>query len=178
MRYHLLLLSCSENPSLYGVFLWLPVYSPSRRKMSLELVQFCTWNFWNVTGVDTESSDNHGGVPKKVTFSSCLNLGLTFIYLVRNTMPKDGNQTSACPMWPDQPAQCATILRLKYAFSTISLLACFIVLFLIWLFRHHKNGVQRLILFLTISACALSFGFVLGDYHTAGGGCTFQGSLR
>merc|ERR1711962_257468 len=92
-------------------------------------------------------------------------------------MPKDGNQTSSCPMWPNQPHQCNTILRLKYAFSSISLIACIVVLALIWLFRHHKNGVQRLILFLTVSACVLSFGFIIGDYHTSGGTWTFQGFL-
>lgn len=92
-------------------------------------------------------------------------------------MPKDGNQTSSCPMWPDQEHQCAIVLTLKYIFSSISLVSCIFVLFLIWLFRHYKNGVQRLILFLTISAFCQSLGFVIGNYHTAGTACAFQGFL-
>ena len=92
-------------------------------------------------------------------------------------MPKDGNQTSTCPMWPHLPHQCTTILAVKYTFSSISLIACIVVIGLIWLFRYYKNGVQRLMLFLTISACIQSLSFMIGDYHTGNNACRFQGFL-
>lgn len=66
-----------------------------------------------------------------------------------------GSSSSEC-LWPDQPSRCDTILGLQYTFATISLACLLFVIASILLFKLYKLFVQRLILFMCLSAAVKS----------------------
>lgn len=89
-------------------------------------------------------------------------------------MIADGNYTSECPLWPDNPHQCTVVLALQRTFSALSLVGCLFIIFIIWLFRMHQYFVQRLILLLSISAALECISFIIGDIYTNQVTCQFQ----
>jgi len=84
------------------------------------------------------------------------------------------NYTNECPLWPSQPDRCQVILKFQRTFSAISLIGCVFVIFMIWLFYLYKYFVQRLILFLSISAALQCFSFIIGDIYVDNSLCEFQ----
>ncbi|XP_066927574.1 cyclic AMP receptor-like protein A [Clytia hemisphaerica] len=84
------------------------------------------------------------------------------------------NFTVECPLWPDKPGRCEVILGLQRSFSAISLIGCLFVILVIWLFRMYKYFVQRLILFLSVSAALQCVSFLIGDIYTDNFLCEFQ----
>lgn len=87
---------------------------------------------------------------------------------------RDANYTVPCPLWPKEPNRCETILILKRLFSSLSLIGCVFIIFIIWLFRHYKSQVQRLTLYLSISAGLQSISYVVGDLYPDKDVCRFQ----
>jgi len=89
-------------------------------------------------------------------------------------MLRTANYSLDCPLWPDHPNQCKTILIVQRFFSSLSLIGCLFIITFIWLFRMYKYFVQRLILFLSISAALSSISFLIGDLYTDHNMCEFQ----
>ena len=84
------------------------------------------------------------------------------------------NYTGDCPLWPENPDRCEVVLILQRTFSGLSLAGCLFVVAVIWLFRMYQYFVQRLILFLSISAALQSVSFLIGDIYTDNFLCEFQ----
>lgn len=84
------------------------------------------------------------------------------------------NYTGDCPLWKDNPDRCEVVLILQRIFSCLSLAGCLFVIAVIWLFRMYRYFVQRLILFLSISAALQSVSFLIGDIYTDNFLCEFQ----
>ncbi|XP_065185677.1 cyclic AMP receptor-like protein A isoform X2 [Sycon ciliatum] len=70
-----------------------------------------------------------------------------------------------CSLFPDNPNHCTVIINIRRAFSTLSLVGCIFVIFIIWLFRKYKYFVQRLILALTVAAAMDSISYLMGAIH-------------
>lgn len=85
----------------------------------------------------------------------------------------NNSQVVSTCMWSEKH-QRKTILALQRTFSALSLVGCIFIVVLIWLFKTYKYFVQRLILFLTISAAFQSFSFILGDLYENDTMCQFQ----
>lgn len=81
--------------------------------------------------------------------------------------------TSDC-LWPDQPSRCAVILVLQYTSATISLVCLLFVIVTILLFKLYKLFVQRLILFLCLSAAVKSGLYFIVIDHIGNSGCIAQ----
>lgn len=89
-------------------------------------------------------------IPFYCHLSNKLDIGLFFrITTLYRTM---ANLTSKCSFWPENPSKCHNIVVLLKVFSSISLLGCIFIIGTICLFKLYKYFVQRLILFLSISA--------------------------
>jgi len=83
---------------------------------------------------------------------------------------------AGCP-WPDDLHRCRVVMYVQDTFGALSLLGCIFVIFVIWLYEKYNNYVQRLILFMTISAAIHSISVLIGDFYTSGHACVLQGFL-
>lgn len=79
-----------------------------------------------------------------------------------------------CPFWKDSSHQRTVVLGLQRTFAALSLVGCLFIIGIIWLFRMYKYFVQRLILFLSISAALECISFIIGDVYTNNATCQFQ----
>lgn len=71
---------------------------------------------------------------------------------------------------------CTILINVRRSLGVVSVVGTLIVLVLILLLRRYKLLVQRLILYLTLSACFDGIGYILGTNKvTEGPLCTFQG---
>ncbi|XP_065647342.1 cyclic AMP receptor-like protein A isoform X2 [Hydra vulgaris] len=86
----------------------------------------------------------------------------------------DVNYTLDCPLWPDAPHQCSTVMIIQRFVSTVSLLGCLFIIVVICLFRAYRIFIQRLILFLSISAAFQCISYVISDLYTNNFVCQFQ----
>ncbi|KAG1959730.1 G-protein-coupled receptor [Pimephales promelas] len=70
--------------------------------------------------------------------------------------------------------QCDVILKVKRATGTFSLVACFFMLFVIWLLRRYNSLAQKMVVSLTVAAFFDSVAYVMGESHSEGSLCNFQ----
>ncbi|KAM3934975.1 uncharacterized protein RB166_002362 [Leptodactylus fuscus] len=75
---------------------------------------------------------------------------------------------------PSSSSQCTTITTVKRITATFSLIGCFCMLFIIWLFRKYNSLAQKMILSLAIAAFFDSIAYVMGEVLTDGALCNFQ----
>lgn len=75
---------------------------------------------------------------------------------------------------PGQEYQCEIILDVRRVFGLISMLACLIAVFLLWLFKKYREFTHRLLIYLNISTFLVSCVQVAGNYSLSGFPCTFQ----
>ncbi|XP_018409020.1 PREDICTED: G-protein coupled receptor 1-like [Nanorana parkeri] len=82
-----------------------------------------------------------------------------------------------CTLFASQPStssQCVTINTVKRITSAFSLVGCFCMLVLIWLFRKYNSLGQKMILSLTVAALFDSIAYVMGEVIPDGALCNFQ----
>ncbi|KAK7154208.1 hypothetical protein R3I94_007538 [Phoxinus phoxinus] len=70
--------------------------------------------------------------------------------------------------------RCDVILKVKRATGTFSLVACFFMLFVIWLLRRYNSLAQKMVVSLTVAAFFDSVAYVMGESHPEGSLCNFQ----
>ncbi|KAK1169770.1 cyclic AMP receptor-like protein A [Acipenser oxyrinchus oxyrinchus] len=87
----------------------------------------------------------------------------------------DKNNTR-CPLFltNSDDYKCVLIIQVKRVTATFSLISCFFMLCVIWLFRKYNSLAQKMILCLTIAAFFDSIAYVMGDVHPDGVLCNFQ----
>ncbi|XP_031752665.1 cyclic AMP receptor-like protein A isoform X1 [Xenopus tropicalis] len=68
----------------------------------------------------------------------------------------------------------ATIITVKRLTATFSLIGCFCMLLIIWLFRKYNSLAQRMILSLSLAALFDSIAYVMGEVLPDGVLCNFQ----
>ena len=88
------------------------------------------------------------------------------------------SNSTDCPIWPDKPDRCKTVLIVQKIFGSLSLVGCALVIMIIVIAKKYNIFVQKLILTLTISAFFLSLSYVIGEVHTeTSHRCRFQAFL-
>ncbi|KAM4702358.1 uncharacterized protein O3C94_003273 isoform 1-T1 [Discoglossus pictus] len=70
--------------------------------------------------------------------------------------------------------ECVTILTVKRVTATFSLIGCFCMLLVIWLFRKYNSLAQKMILSLTVAAFFDSMSYIMGEVIPDGALCNFQ----
>ncbi|XP_073422115.1 uncharacterized protein [Dendrobates tinctorius] len=75
---------------------------------------------------------------------------------------------------PSSSSQCVTITVVKRITATFSLIGCFCMLIVIWLFRKYNSLAQKMILSLAIAAFFDSIAYVMSEVLPDGVLCNFQ----
>ncbi|XP_015219869.1 uncharacterized protein [Lepisosteus oculatus] len=86
------------------------------------------------------------------------------------------NNSSRCTLFntDSDDYRCVTIIAVKRATATFSLIGCLFMLFVIWLLRRYNSLAQKMILSLTVAAFFDSIAYVMGEVHPEGALCDFQ----
>ncbi|KAK9969379.1 hypothetical protein ABG768_027557 [Culter alburnus] len=86
------------------------------------------------------------------------------------------SSSSRCTIFKAAPDdyRCDVILKVKRATGTFSLVACFFMLFVIWLMRRYNSLAQKMVVSLTVAAFFDSVAYVMGESHPVGPLCNFQ----
>eukprot|EP00112_Aurelia_sp_Birch-Aquarium-sp1_P025574 Seg857.4 transcript_id=Seg857.4/GoldUCD/mRNA.D3Y31 product="Cyclic AMP receptor-like protein A" protein_id=Seg857.4/GoldUCD/D3Y31 len=87
------------------------------------------------------------------------------------------NYSLPCPLFPDHPTRCNTVLAVKRTSASLSLIGCVFLIFIIWLFQKYKFFDQRMILFLGVAALLDSVSYIMGDIYPEGKLCDAQAFL-
>ena len=94
-------------------------------------------------------------------------------------MTHGDNSTEHCIMWPDKPERCNVVLNVQRAFSSLSIVGCLFVGFIIIIFKKYKAIVHKLIFWLTVSALVNSLVLLIDNiYRENGHFCRFQGFVN
>lgn len=80
-----------------------------------------------------------------------------------------------CRLFPDTPYYCDILVYTRAISGSLSLIGSSFVLSIIWLFRKYTVFVQRLILYLSLSAFFHAISFMMGGVHPLGPSCVFKG---
>ncbi|XP_051782093.1 uncharacterized protein si:dkey-100n23.5 isoform X1 [Erpetoichthys calabaricus] len=70
--------------------------------------------------------------------------------------------------------RCVTIIVVKRVTAAFSLIGCFSMLLVIWLFRKYNSLAQKMILSLTVAGALDSVAYLMGDIRPDGSLCNFQ----
>ena len=84
---------------------------------------------------------------------------------------KDGNYTVPCPLWPDNTQRCEVVQTVKRIVATLSIIGCLGIVLIIWLFKYYKYQVQRLTMYLSISAGLSALMYLVGEVYHNDAGC-------
>ncbi|XP_072032946.1 cyclic AMP receptor-like protein A isoform X2 [Amphiura filiformis] len=80
----------------------------------------------------------------------------------------------SCTLFGGDLNKCNAIVGVKKAMASLSLIGCFFMIFVIWLFRKYTLFVQRLILYLTVAAFFDSTAHLMAKVHPDGPLCDFE----
>ncbi|XP_041359047.1 cyclic AMP receptor-like protein A isoform X2 [Gigantopelta aegis] len=81
---------------------------------------------------------------------------------------------SSCLMFPSNPEHCDVINIVRNISAALSLIACVLMLGIIWLFKKYVVFAQRLITYLTVAAFLESLAYLASGNVVDGGWCNFQ----
>ncbi|XP_071160101.1 cyclic AMP receptor-like protein A isoform X1 [Mytilus edulis] len=79
-----------------------------------------------------------------------------------------------CTLFPDNPHQCDVVIAVRRTTGALSLVGCFFMIVVIWLFKKYTVFAQRLILYLSIAAFFVSIAYLMGGLVPDGATCHFQ----
>ncbi|KAJ8030437.1 G-protein coupled receptor 1 [Holothuria leucospilota] len=83
------------------------------------------------------------------------------------------NGTMQCTLF-DEQGKCTAVVAVKKTMASLSLVGCVFMILIIWAFSKYRLFVQRLILYLTISAFFSSIGHLMASIKPEGPVCTFE----
>ncbi|XP_063811648.1 cyclic AMP receptor-like protein A isoform X3 [Pseudophryne corroboree] len=75
---------------------------------------------------------------------------------------------------PSSVSQCVTVARVKRVTASVSLIGCFCMLLVIWLFRKYNSLAQKMILSLAVAAFFDSIAYIMSEVLPDGVLCNFQ----
>ncbi|XP_033760587.1 cyclic AMP receptor-like protein A [Pecten maximus] len=85
------------------------------------------------------------------------------------------NSTEYCLLFPRTPHYCDILIYTRGISGGLSLLGSSLVLSITWLFRKYAAFVQRMIIYLSISAFFHAISFMMGGVYPLGSACVFKG---
>ncbi|OWF39216.1 cyclic AMP receptor-like protein A [Mizuhopecten yessoensis] len=85
------------------------------------------------------------------------------------------NSTVSCLLFPTTPSYCDILLYTRGIAGGLSLVGSSFVLSITWLFRKYTAFVQRMIVYLSISAFFHAIFFMMGGVYPVGPICVFKG---
>ncbi|XP_048247318.1 cyclic AMP receptor-like protein A isoform X3 [Haliotis rufescens] len=81
--------------------------------------------------------------------------------LLASEMNASSLSLNRCPMFPDNPDHCDTVVLVRKVVASFSFIGCVFMIFVIWLFKKYIVFTQRLILYLSISALLDSISYLM-----------------
>ncbi|XP_046854188.1 G-protein coupled receptor 1-like [Xenia sp. Carnegie-2017] len=79
-----------------------------------------------------------------------------------------------CTVFPNDPDLCNIIVAVRTSVGIVSLIGCFFIIVVIWLFKKYQIFTQRLILYLSIAAFLNSIAYLMPGFVPEGPLCNFQ----
>ncbi|XP_048247317.1 G-protein coupled receptor 1-like isoform X2 [Haliotis rufescens] len=95
--------------------------------------------------------------------------------LLASEMNASSLSLNRCPMFPDNPDHCDTVVLVRKVVASFSFIGCVFMIFVIWLFKKYIVFTQRLILYLSISALLDSISYLMSDMIPDSKLCNFLG---